>query len=124
MLQAAGVPASGTRGAVQVRGLVALWLWAVRAWERDGSDDLSGTMATVDTALQRAEQIAGWLEGRRPAAPPSPVTEGAGELDPSHPPPASGAEAGELDPSHAPPSADSPSMDPPPMDAPKSDPGV
>ena len=63
MLQGAGVTATGTRGEVQVRGLLAVWLWGVRAWERDASDDLSGTMAAVDAALQRAEQIASWLHG-------------------------------------------------------------
>jgi ubiquinone biosynthesis protein COQ9 len=54
MLQGAGVDATGPRGGLQVRGLVAVWLWAVRAWERDESEDLSGTMAAIDTALQRA----------------------------------------------------------------------
>jgi len=72
MLQAAGITATGPRGELEVRGLLAVWLWAVRAWERDGSDDLSGTMAAVDTALQRAEQVASWLHGHRtsPVAPP------------------------------------------------------
>jgi ubiquinone biosynthesis protein COQ9 len=75
MLQAAGVPATGARGEAQVRGLLAVWLWGIRAWERDESDDLSGTMAAVDTALQRAEQVASWLHGRRDersAFPPTP----------------------------------------------------
>ena len=35
MLQAAGIPATGVRGEVQVRGLLAVWLWGIRAWERD-----------------------------------------------------------------------------------------
>jgi ubiquinone biosynthesis protein COQ9 len=88
MLQAAGVTATGLRGDLQAKGLMAVWLWAVRAWERDHSDDLSGTMAAVDNALQRAEQAASWLHGRRaaPPPPPPPVAAGAGELDPSAPP--------------------------------------
>jgi ubiquinone biosynthesis protein COQ9 len=86
MLQGAGVTATGARGELQVRGLVAVWLWAVRAWERDETEDLSGTMAAIDTALQRAEQVASWLHGQRPAPPPPPVASGAGELDPSDPP--------------------------------------
>jgi ubiquinone biosynthesis protein COQ9 len=86
MLQAAGVTATGPRGELQVRGLMAVWLWAIRAWERDESEDLSGTMAAVDNALQRAEQIASWLHGQRAAGPASPpVSAGAGELDPSNP---------------------------------------
>jgi ubiquinone biosynthesis protein COQ9 len=87
MLQAAGVTATGPRGALQVRGLVLVWLWGVRTWERDESEDLSATMATVDTALGRAERAASWLCGGSRSAPP-PVTPGAGELDPSDPPPA------------------------------------
>ena len=88
MLQAAGISATGVRGEAQVQGLMAVWIHATRAWERDQSDDLSGTMAAIDTALGRAEQIASWLHGQRSEPPPSPppVSEGAGELDPSSPP--------------------------------------
>ena len=72
--------------------MLTIWLWALRAWERDESEDLSGTMATVDTALQRADQIASWLQGVRTAPPPpAPApSSGAGELDPAHPPPTGG----------------------------------
>jgi ubiquinone biosynthesis protein COQ9 len=84
MLQAAGVTATGPRGELQVKGLMAVWLWAVRAWERDESDDLSGTMAAVDTALQRAEQVASWLDGHRETkAPPVPPVSEPAESDPS-----------------------------------------
>jgi AcrR family transcriptional regulator len=87
MLQAAGVPATGPRGEVQIRGLMAVWLWGVRAWERDESEDLSGTMAAVDNALQRAERLASWLDGQRSIAPPPPpAAPGDGEWDPSAPP--------------------------------------
>ena len=34
------------------------------------SDDLSGTMAAVDTALQKAEQVASWLHGHASARAP------------------------------------------------------
>jgi ubiquinone biosynthesis protein COQ9 len=88
MLQGAGVAATGPRGILQVRGLLAVWLWAVRAWDRDESEDLSGTMAAIDTALQRAGQMSSWLHGQRPAPPPPPVEAGAGELDPANPSPA------------------------------------
>jgi AcrR family transcriptional regulator len=81
MLQAAGVTATGPRGEIQVRGLLAVWLWAIRAWERDTSDDLSGTMAAVDKALERAEQVASWLHGQRRTPPPA--ASGAGDPDPS-----------------------------------------
>jgi ubiquinone biosynthesis protein COQ9 len=64
MLQAAGVSTAGLRGELRVRGLVAVWVWTLRAWERDHSADLSGTMAALDAALRRAERFAGWLGGR------------------------------------------------------------
>ncbi len=64
MLQAAGVPTSGPIGELRVRGLMAVWVWAMRAWEKDDSEDLTATMAALDTALARAEQAAGWLTGR------------------------------------------------------------
>ena len=87
MLQGAGVTATGIRGELQVRGLLAVWIWAVRTWERDETEDLSGTMATVDTAMRRAERVASWLHGQPSAPPLPPSVSGAGEIDPSHPPP-------------------------------------
>jgi AcrR family transcriptional regulator len=65
MLQAAGISTAGLRGELRVRGLVAVWLWALRAFERDGTDDLAPTMAALDTALQRAHAMAGWLAYER-----------------------------------------------------------
>lgn len=64
MLQAAGADTTGVAGELRVKGLMAVWLWAMRAWERDDTEDLTGTMAALDTALERAEQAAGWLVGR------------------------------------------------------------
>lgn len=88
MLQAAGVTATGVRGELQVKGLVAVWLWAVRAWERDESADLSGTMAAVDTALQRAERVASWLHGHREASESEPSrASDVDTLDPVDEPP-------------------------------------
>jgi hypothetical protein len=63
MLEAAGVSTAGLRGELRVRGLVAVWLWTLRAWEQDESADLSGTMAALDAALRRADRLAGWLGG-------------------------------------------------------------
>ncbi len=67
MLEAAGCPASGLTGLLRVDGLTAVWLWTVRAWRQDESLDLSTTMAALDRALDRAEQLAGWLGGRAAA---------------------------------------------------------
>ena len=62
MLEAAGLSASGLRGRLMAQGLVAVWLYTLRAWTQDDSPDLSGTMAALDRALARAEQFAGVLD--------------------------------------------------------------
>jgi hypothetical protein len=67
MLQAAGVKTSGLSGMLATEGLVAVWLYALNAWQRDDSADLSTTMAALDRALTRAEQAAKWFI--QPAAP-------------------------------------------------------
>jgi hypothetical protein len=72
MLEAAGIPARGIRGEMRVKGLVAVWLWTMRAWRGDDSEDLSTTMAALDRALRRAEQAAEWLGWSRTAAAPPP----------------------------------------------------
>jgi ubiquinone biosynthesis protein COQ9 len=69
MLNAAGQPTHGLRGALRIKGLVAVWLWAMRAFERDETEDLSATMAALDTALGRAHGAASWLSGARSDAP-------------------------------------------------------
>ncbi len=68
MLEAAGVPAAGWRGALASQGMVGVWLYTLRAWRSDESPDLSGTMAALDRALTRAEQVAGWLHHTPSAA--------------------------------------------------------
>ncbi len=68
MLETAGLSASGPRGEMRVRGRMAVWLWALRAWQSDASEDLSATMAALDTALRRAERAAEWLGWHRPPA--------------------------------------------------------
>ncbi len=66
LLEAAGVPATGLTGMLRINGLLALWLYGLRAWERDESADLSGTMAAVDRGLDRAIQAERSLPGRVP----------------------------------------------------------
>jgi hypothetical protein len=78
MLEAARVDTSGPLGLARVKGLCGVWLAAARAWMNDQSEDLSATMAALDRALDRAEQIARTLrlpEGdlaARPDAAPTP----------------------------------------------------
>jgi ubiquinone biosynthesis protein COQ9 len=56
LLDGAGIPATGIVGGLRVHGLLALWLYALRAWEGDESADLSATMAAVDRGTDRAIQ--------------------------------------------------------------------
>jgi AcrR family transcriptional regulator len=67
LLEAAGADASGLRGELRQQGMIAVWLYTLRAWEKDESADLGGTMAALDKALERAEQASAWLNGRAPA---------------------------------------------------------
>lgn len=64
LLEAAGIDAAGPRGQLRRAGMLAVWAWTLRAWERDDSADMAATMAALDTALGRAEQAAGWLAPR------------------------------------------------------------
>lgn len=63
LLEGAGVSAHGPVGEWRMRGLLGVWLWTVRAWRQDESEDLSATMAALDQALRRAGQAAEWLDG-------------------------------------------------------------
>jgi hypothetical protein len=71
MLAAAGEDVSGLTGHLRVQGLVAVWLYALRAWEADTSADLASTMAALDRALAQAEKYAGWLEKLPPLPTPN-----------------------------------------------------
>jgi hypothetical protein len=87
LLDACEVRTSGLAGVLRVRGMVAVWLWTVRAWERDESADLSATMAALDRALAQAERAAGWLGGRSGSS-PGPSSSGPSAPDQEGPPPA------------------------------------
>jgi hypothetical protein len=58
MLDAAEIGGSAGRRRAIALGLVAVWLSTVRAWAEDDSEDLGPTMAALDRALDRAEQVA------------------------------------------------------------------
>ena len=58
MLEAAELDTAGLDGALRVHGLAGVWLATLRAWTRDGTVDLGPTMAALDRALDRAEQLA------------------------------------------------------------------
>lgn len=62
MLEAAGISASGLRGALRIEGLGAIYAAAMRVWFKDDSSDLSKTMAELDKRLSQAER---WVEMTR-----------------------------------------------------------
>ena len=71
MLEAAGVSTTGVVGGLRVHGLVAVWLWTIRTWQKDDSLDMATTMAALDKALNQAERAAPWLRFSSPEAPPA-----------------------------------------------------
>lgn len=75
LLEGAGVDATGLRGMLKKRGLLAVWLCGLRAWAEDESQDLSATMAAVDQALARVESFALRFAPSRPAEPEPPAPE-------------------------------------------------
>lgn len=62
MLEAAGVDSRGALGRLRAKALAGVWLYTVRAWTRDESPDMSATMAALDKALDRLEQVAKSLD--------------------------------------------------------------
>jgi AcrR family transcriptional regulator len=61
MLTAAGINASGPRGAVQAQGLALLFSSVLRTWIRDDDPGLARTMAALDRALARGQRLVGLL---------------------------------------------------------------
>ncbi len=88
LLDAAGVPTAGLRGELRVRGLCGVWLWVMRAWQHDETEDMAATMSALDTALRRAERLAPWLGGST-AHPTPPEADANAEAAPEAEPPAS-----------------------------------
>lgn len=58
MLEAAGLGSGGLAGLTMAQGLTAVWLAVIRTWKGDETADLGPTMAALDRALDRAEQVA------------------------------------------------------------------
>jgi AcrR family transcriptional regulator len=62
MLAAAGINASGPRGALRAQGLAALFGGVLRTWIDDEDPGLARTMAALDRALGRGQRFAGLLD--------------------------------------------------------------
>lgn len=61
VMAAADVDATGIGGGLKTIGLSVVYLNSLRVWMDDDSEDLSKTMAALDTSLYRAERVAEWL---------------------------------------------------------------
>lgn len=62
MLTAAGINASGPRGALRAQGLALLFSNVLSTWVRDDDPGLARTMAALDRALARGQRFAGYLD--------------------------------------------------------------
>ena len=60
MLETAGVSTTGLPGALRVKALGIVYLYALRIWIDDDTPDMARTMAALDKALRCAD---GWLTG-------------------------------------------------------------
>ena len=67
-LETAGISASGLKGALRLKGLLAIYMTGLRVFANDESEDLAKTMAEVDKRLGQAERLSEMLNRRRPAA--------------------------------------------------------
>ena len=67
MLEGAGIDANGPRGSIAALGLMGVYLYALKTWMDDDSDDMGKTMAALDRALGRAEKISQLLCSRAAA---------------------------------------------------------
>jgi hypothetical protein len=67
-LEAAGISASGLKGALRLKGLLAIYVAGLRVFANDESEDLAKTMAEVDKRLGQAERLSEMIHRRRPAA--------------------------------------------------------
>jgi len=62
MLEAAGLSASGLRGACRIEGLGAIYACALRIWLKDETADLSKTMAELDKRLGQVDRCLGMMQ--------------------------------------------------------------
>ncbi len=62
MLTAAGISASGPRGAVRAQGLALLFAAVLRTWVEDDDPGLARTMAALDRALASGQRWSGFLD--------------------------------------------------------------
>ncbi|HVI91444.1 MAG TPA: hypothetical protein VM659_24320 [Dongiaceae bacterium] len=66
LLDLAGVPSSGLRGALRAKALAGLYLHVFRHWLKDESADSASTMALLDKRLEQVERLLGFIRRARP----------------------------------------------------------
>jgi len=62
MLEAAGIAASGPRGALRAQGAALMFVRVLKVWVNDEEEGLDRTMAALDRGLARAERWVGLLD--------------------------------------------------------------
>jgi AcrR family transcriptional regulator len=62
MLEAAGIGASGPRGALRAQGAALMFARVLSVWIEDKEEGLDRTMATLDRGVNSAERLAGFLD--------------------------------------------------------------
>jgi hypothetical protein len=62
MLEAAGIGASGPRGALRAQGAALMFARVLAVWIDDEEEGLDRTMAALDRGLSSAERWAGFLD--------------------------------------------------------------
>lgn len=70
LLEAAAVSSAGLGGLLRIKGMAAVYLYAMRTWLEDDTVDLSRTMAALDKGLRRADSLAAMWCRTPSAAPP------------------------------------------------------
>lgn len=72
-LETAGLSSAGLRGLARINGMAVVYLYALKNFLSDDSADLARTMAALDKALRRAEDVLS-LVSRHSAPPPATST--------------------------------------------------
>ncbi len=70
-LEAAGLSSSGLCGAARLGVLTGVYLRTLKTFFHDESPDLSATMATLDKALRKVDQLARMVRGKGASSPAS-----------------------------------------------------
>ena len=71
MLQAAGIPTRGVSGELRVKGLVAVWLWTIRAWRATTARTCRPRWRrSTPRCAAPSRRPSGWAGGARAETPP------------------------------------------------------